>query len=102
MADLAAKKTRFITDTVSGAEGFLTAFRDFYNIWLEGDGCGFRTGGANALVDGDFTGANAHLDAAKFNSLLNCIDDVHKLIETGSGTQNNSASRINNIHAALP
>lgn len=100
--DLSAKKKKYITDTVSSAEGFLTSFRNFYNNWLEGDGCGFRTGGANALVDGDFTDNNAHLDAAKFNSLLNCIDDVHKLIETGSGSQNNSVSRINNIHAALP
>ncbi len=102
MADLSAKKSDFISEAVQRAEAFIAAYKNLHNSKLEYDSMGYNSAGANALVDGDFIGANAHLDAAKMTSLMNTALDIHNLIATSSGTQNNSAGKLTNLYAAAP
>lgn len=70
MADFTAKKSDFLSKATTFAEQLLRITRDAEELALYQTDNAFQAGGANAIVDADATGANAHLTAAMVNAVL--------------------------------
>jgi len=68
MADLSSKKSNYLSKLVSFADTMLSTTRMADEIHAYALANGFLTAGANAIVDADCVGANAHLTAASVNA----------------------------------
>jgi len=92
MADLSKKKSDAISKFVSLVLPAVKLSADINELNTFLTDCGFLTGGANALVDGDFTGSNAFLDAATFNAAVTAL--VRQKLSTSNLTALHKASTV--------
>jgi hypothetical protein len=76
MASLGAKKSDFITAVDAFSARLLALTVDADELAAFQADNAFQSGGANAIVDADCTGANAHLTAAQVNAVMTVVAAV--------------------------
>ena len=70
MANLSAKKSDYISGVGAFSTKLLALAVDADELAAFQADNGFQSGGANAIVDADAVGANAHLTAAQINAVM--------------------------------
>ncbi len=91
MATLTQKKSDAISKLVSLAPTAMTLAANIKELQSYFTDNGFLTGGGNAIVDGDCTGENAHMDAASVNASVTAIATL--ALSTGNATTLRKASK---------
>ena len=77
MANLASKKSNYLSilvDYAAKASSLARDIQELNNYFIDN---GFATAGANAIVDADCVGENAHLTAALVNAAMTAIVNVN-------------------------
>jgi len=76
MADLSTKKSNAISKFVALVLPAIKLSIDINELNTFLTDSGFLTGGANALVDGDFVGTNSFLDDPTFNAAITALTSM--------------------------
>lgn len=93
MADLASKKSDYISNVVSFAERLLALTREGEELVLYQTANGLQTGGANAIVDADAVGTNSHVTAATVNAVATIAGQLGSAVTTAMRNTMRQASR---------
>lgn len=80
--DLSAKKSNFISSAVDFSEALLALTRSGEELAAYQAANGFQSGGANAVVDADCVGNNAHLTAATVNAVVTIAGQLGTSVTT--------------------
>lgn len=82
MADLASKKSNYISATLDFAEALLALTRTGEELALYQSANGLQAGGANAVIDADCVGTNSHVTAANVNAVVTIAGQLGGAVTT--------------------
>jgi hypothetical protein len=76
MANLSSKKSDYVSLVAQFSQRLLALTVDADELSAFQADNAFQSGGANAIVDADCVGANAHLTAAQVNAVMTVVANV--------------------------
>lgn len=98
MANLAQKKTDSVNAFVKLVPSMILLAGQISELNKFLTDNGFLTGGANAIVDADFSGFNGHLDAATFNAAVTAMTTMTLSVPNATALRKASITPIPGVH----
>lgn len=90
MANLASKKSNFITNYATNVSTLLDTFQKLRNLRLDWDSEGYSSG----IVDADFTGTNVYMTAAILTSAVVSAQALTDLLGANGNAHNTNLFKM--------